>query len=139
MTLYETLIGCVRTLEGISENILSTIKVKQRCPLSPTLFGLFIDELESFIFDATDVEVGGLLHDSRGPLLLFADDIILISHIVTGLQSLVAALDTFSSQQGLEVNLKKTKVMVFNISKATLNSTQILFCGSLIETSSYTY
>lgn len=49
MALYERVLGRVRTGAGWIEEIMSTIGVKQGYPLSPTLFGLYIDELENFI------------------------------------------------------------------------------------------
>jgi hypothetical protein len=52
MTLYETIIGKVRTRTGETEEIQSTIGVKQGCPLSPTFFRLYIDELEERISDS---------------------------------------------------------------------------------------
>ena len=49
MRLYESVLGRLRTVGGMSEFIRSTIGVKQGCSLSPTLFGIDIDELESFL------------------------------------------------------------------------------------------
>lgn len=57
LALYETLSSHIHTLEGLLDSILSTIGVKQSCPLSSTLLGLYIDELESFILENTDLEV----------------------------------------------------------------------------------
>jgi hypothetical protein len=51
MRLYELVLGRLRTVQGISDFIRSTIGVKQGCPLSPTLFGIYIDELESFLHE----------------------------------------------------------------------------------------
>ena len=47
--LYEQVLGRVRCHGGLSEVIASTIGVKQGCPLSPTLFGLYIDEITDYI------------------------------------------------------------------------------------------
>ena len=47
-------------------------------------------------------------------LLLYADDIVLISDSPEGMQRHLVALHTFASASGLSVNLSKTKVMVFN-------------------------
>ena len=43
--LYESVLGKVQSSKGLSEAVANTIKVKQGCPLSPTLFGLYIDEV----------------------------------------------------------------------------------------------
>ena len=47
--LYESVSGKVRSSNGLSEAVASTIGVKQACPLSPTLFGLYIDEVSHYI------------------------------------------------------------------------------------------
>ena len=48
------------------------------------------------------------------PLLLYADDIVLISDSSKEMQCHLDALHTFAHDSGLSVNLGKTKVMVFN-------------------------
>jgi MarR-like DNA-binding transcriptional regulator SgrR of sgrS sRNA len=47
-------------------------------------------------------------------LLLFADDLALTSESKVGLQQQLDALQQFCAEHGLTVNVKKTKVMVFN-------------------------
>jgi hypothetical protein len=47
-------------------------------------------------------------------LLLFADDLALTSELEVGLQQQLDALQQLCAQRGLTVNMKKTKVMVFN-------------------------
>ena len=47
------------------------------------------------------------------PLLLFADDLALFSHSHAGLQAQLDILHAFCKDRGLEVNIAKTKVMVF--------------------------
>jgi hypothetical protein len=49
--LYESILGRLCTAHGLSDFIRSTIGVKQGCPLSPTLFGIYIDELEAFLHE----------------------------------------------------------------------------------------
>ncbi|MCO5611969.1 hypothetical protein L7F22_066229 [Adiantum nelumboides] len=49
MALYRSVIGHVRTPKGISDLVHSTIGVKQGCPLSPTLFGMYVDEVSDYI------------------------------------------------------------------------------------------
>jgi hypothetical protein len=51
MRLYESILGCLGMAYGLSDFIQSTIGLKQGCPLSSTLFGVYIDELESFLHE----------------------------------------------------------------------------------------
>ena len=49
MALYRSVREQVRTPEGLSDVVHSTIGVKQGCPLSPTLFGMYVDEISDYI------------------------------------------------------------------------------------------
>ena len=88
--------------------------VKQGCPLSPTLFGLFIDGLERFLRH-TCPEAGALTSDgTRVPVLGYADDFLLLATSQTELQALVHALEQFCQAVGMELCVPKTKVLVFH-------------------------
>ena len=67
----------MRSSKGLSEAVASTIGVKQGCPLSPTLFGLYIDEVSHYIerFGGSGARLAGIAIQ----ILLYADDIVLIS------------------------------------------------------------
>ena len=47
--LYEFVLGKTRPPNGLLEVVDSTIGVKQGCPLSSTLFGLYIDDVSHYI------------------------------------------------------------------------------------------
>jgi hypothetical protein len=49
--LYEFVLDQLHITHGVSYFIKSTIGVKQGCPLFPKLFGIYMDELESFLHD----------------------------------------------------------------------------------------
>ena len=86
--------------------------VKQGCPLSPTLFGLYVDGLEKHLPETADIDAPTLM-GVMVPLLLYADDLILMSDSASGLQKQLDALASFCEQRQLTVNLSKTKVAVF--------------------------
>ena len=88
--------------------------VRQGCPASPLVFSLFMDRLEEWIargvqdltareWDA--VRVAGMLI----PMLLFADDIVLLGRQPPLVQRLLDILDSFCADSSLNVSLKKTK------------------------------
>ena len=75
--LYEEVKVKTRTSDGISESFRSDIGVKQGCPLSPTLFGLYIDKLEAWLnLEGGD---GVLMGEYVIRFLLYAGDLILIA------------------------------------------------------------
>jgi hypothetical protein len=85
MHLYELVLGRLRIVQGMSYFIKSTIGLKQGCPLSPTLFGVYIDELEAFLHEHIQDSEGCLLHQVLISILLFVDDVVLLASTPEGL------------------------------------------------------
>ena len=86
MRLYEHVEGKFRTPQGFSDPIQSTIGVKQGYPISPTLFGIYIDKLEAFLCDCSLLGDGCYLHQVLISILLFDDDVILLASSSNGFQ-----------------------------------------------------
>ena len=74
--LYRNSIAKFKTNEGWSKNINCNIRVKQGFPLSPTLFGIYIDKLEGCLEKVGCA--GTILAGIVIILLLYADDIVLL-------------------------------------------------------------
>ena len=113
LSMYHSVKACVRTNEGLTSFFNCPIGLKQGCLASPILFSIFINEL------ATEVENSNLRGVQLFPdlaeilLLMFADDLALISDSINGLQRLLNILHTFCVARDLVVNTIKTKVVVF--------------------------
>ena len=113
MNMYKGVKLIVRFGDKLSKEINCPLGVRQGCLLSPLLFSLLITEV------AKKVAAGGragyqLIPGAREIFsLLFADDIVLIAQTPAGLQNQINNLKAASEDIGLEVNLDKTKVMVF--------------------------
>jgi len=90
----------------------STRGVKQGDPLSPLLFGLFIDRVEQWLRDRVP-DAGVSIGQHLIQLLLYADDLTLLAESPGHLQSLLDALQAFCSEYGFEVNVPKCAVVVF--------------------------
>jgi len=111
--IYNSVSSCVRWGSEVSEFFDCPAGLKQGCMLSPLIFSLLINEV------ADKVNISGKHGIQFLPglqeifLLLFADDICLISSTPAGLQNQLDNLEKASTSLGLTVNLKKTKIMVF--------------------------
>ena len=65
------------------------------------------------------------------PLLLYADNLILMSESASGLQKQLDALAGFCEQRQLTVNLSKTKVVVFETRQSDV--CDFVLSGAVVE------
>lgn len=108
---------CIKYGGGLLDPIAATVGVKQGCPLSPLLFGLYIEGLEDHIRTHCP-EAGPMLgtaHQAvRVPLLMYADDAALIATSADQLQTLLNQAEQWCTMYGMNINLAKTEIVVFN-------------------------
>jgi len=116
--------------EGLSARFSCGIGVKQGCPLSPLLFGLYLDRLEKHL-DALDGDNSPQLADIVVKLLLYADDLALMSETPQGLQKQIDALYELCVERQLVINVSKTKVVVFE--KCHSATPKFTYRGTTIE------
>jgi hypothetical protein len=110
--------------------------VKQDCPLSPTLFGIYIDKLEDCLEKSRCV--GPTLTDIVINLLLYVDDIILMARNPHDLENHLIILKDFCSNMGMTIYIDKTKVMIIKSNKITYDT--FIYCNNnLEEVTSYKY
>ena len=85
--------------------------VRQGCNLSPTLFNIYINELATMLEQSS--VPGLMLQDKEVKLLLYADDLVLLSPTAQGLQQGLDLLEKYRQTWALTVNMKKSKIMIF--------------------------
>ena len=105
--------------------------------MSSLLINLFIDDIND-VFDETCDPVLAL----GKPLshLLYADDLVLMSPSQNGLNSCLAKLEAYCHTWQLNVNIKKSKIFIFNPSGRKLVGPHFHFQGKLLEiVQSYCY
>jgi retron-type reverse transcriptase len=99
--------------QGVNGVLLSSIKtkvgVRQRDKLSPLLFNMFINGIVQQV-----KEDGEEMGDLRIPVLLFADDMVLLVDEDEELERMVGKFKEYCEEWRLEVNVSKTKVMVIS-------------------------
>ena len=112
-SIYNEVKCCVRTENAISEFFPCFRGLKQGCKCSPKIFSIVINTLATEIKDKCKHGVQIVPNTPEISVLLFADDIVLFSDTVIGLQNQIDILHVAASRLGLSVNLQKTKVMIF--------------------------
>ena len=134
-SMYDNVKSCIRTPKGITEFFDSTFGVQQGSVLSPLLFNLFIDVigeiLHSGFYSGVYVGLLKLLY------LLFADDLIITSSHVVGLQRQLNKLCVYCKRWKLKVNASKTKIIVFRNGGRLKHYEKWYLDGKQIETVSY--
>jgi hypothetical protein len=85
----------VRIGNRISSAFLAEVGVKQGDNLSPLLFGIFIDQLEMFFSERCGEEEGIIIADNICRVILYADDLAIMSESLSGLQTMLRYLEKF--------------------------------------------
>ena len=101
--------------------------------LSPALFTLFIKEFSELIENNGISGVQFFPEDVQVLILLFADDIALISDTIVGLQRQLHLLRDYCLESKLVVNVVKTKVVVFKNGGRISHHERWYFDGNLLE------
>ena len=111
-SIYSTTTNSIIYNNELSEIFQSNKGVKQGDTLSTTLFNLYINDLpEIFNFEGNNpITIG----DTQISCLIYADNLIIMSTSPLSLQKCITKLEQYCTKWKLEVNLKKTKVMIFN-------------------------
>lgn len=118
----------------MSESFVMETGVKQGCVLSPVLFSLYLNDLPEVL--PGGVRVAG----TTIRILLYADDIVLLSDCPDGLQGMIDTLEGYCATWGLSVNLLKSKVLVFRKCARIASGLKWIYRGQDIEiVNSYTY
>jgi hypothetical protein len=111
--------------------------VKQGCLLSPLLFDIYINSLGEAI-EATlkGVKIG----DQTIPILLYADDVVLLSDNAYDLQYMLDVLHDWCTKWRMTINADKTSVMIFQNNNSPLGNINFTFGNTQLEiVKSYKY
>ena len=136
-TVYTDCFACVNVNNYCTDWFETNYGVRQGDPLSPTLFGLYINDLaESINGCENNINLG----DFKVNILMYADDVALISDSEANLQSMLNKLGEWCKKWRLKVNIGKTNIIHFRTkSQVSTNYSFTLGNKSVKIVSSYKY
>lgn len=112
--IYQKTQSAVWSGTELSEYFETQTGVKQGCLLSPMLFALYLNDLHDHLG-------GGLyVNGVNIRVLMYADDIVMLAEDIESLQKMINNLEEYCQLWGMEVNLAKSEIMIFQ--KAGRNS-----------------
>ena len=111
-SMYTKVNVSVKCQEGYTDRFPVLTGTKQGCNLSPTLFNCYLNDLVPRLDETCASQPS--LSGKKVSCLLYADDLILLSHTPFGLQKLISYMEEYCNKWQLQMNTEKTKVMVLN-------------------------
>lgn len=100
--------------DSFSRTFSSSNGIRQGSIISPILFCVYIDGLVKALRDAND---GCWLGDTYFGVLIYADDITLLSPSVSGLSKMLKVCQLFCETRGVRFNPKKSICMTFTFDR----------------------
>lgn len=105
--LYKNTEAAIWTKDGFTQSFETKSGLKQGCLLSPILFSLFINDFPKCIGSGLQWEGKSI------NCLMFADDIVLLANDPSTLQQMINKVENYCDTWGLNINLEKSKIMIF--------------------------
>ena len=141
--MYAKAKSCVKTHKGYSNFFVSNIGLRQGENLSPVLFSIFLNDLKDFLkinfngLNLIENAVNDLLLDDVERfmnlfILLYADDTAILAESKEEMQKSLQMLEHYCNIWGLQINVQKTKVLIFSRGK-TRNIPKFTFRGEDVE------
>ena len=108
--MYQCIRSKVLLNHEMSESFPYRLGVRQGECLSPCLFAMYVNDLESHLYSA---DGGVTISDFKLMLLLYADDLVIFAETPEALQLQIDKLYNYCQKWKLLINTEKSKIVVF--------------------------
>lgn len=130
--MYQSVKSCIKlNCNTYTDFFDISIGLRQGEIISPIMWALFVEDLELYLQDT--INSGININDICLILLLFADDMVLIGLTPVDLQNTLNNLSIYCDKWGLEVNVLKSKIMVFRKRGGLKRGEQWFYRGDAVE------
>ena len=129
--MYKKNCGQIKLKQGLTDTFPVELGVKQGCVLSPTLFNIYLNDLPNYLMSNSTDPVS-LQNDSLN-CLMYADDLVLLSTTAEGLQKCIDKVKEYCQNWKLNLNVQKTKIIIFNKQGKINKKLRFTFNGNEIE------
>ena len=137
VNMYKDIKSCVNSDGNLSDYFASFNGVRQGENLSPFLFALFINDFEHFLlqYGCKPIEITGpdLQIYLKLLIIMYADDTVLFANSIENLQRCLNGLKQYCDKWKLQVNVDKTKIIIFSNKKVKKENITFSIGGKNIE------
>ena len=131
VNMYANIKSCISYNNNVSDFFNCANGVRQGENLSPFLFSLFLNDLDSYLLSNNIIGLKTISDEIENDLaiflklfvMLYADDTVLLAEDAKDLQNQLNAFSEYCSTWKLKVNVDKTKVMIFGNGRIPRNVT----------------
>lgn len=128
--IYNQTSYCINVNEMLTSWFDTECGVRQGDTLSPTLFGIFINDI---VKEVNALNVGIDLDNEQISILLYADDIALISDTSEGLQQMLTVVDAWSKKWRVKFNAKKSNIVHYRNKKIPKTNATFALGDSILD------
>ena len=128
--LYSHPLACIKVNNNMTEWFEIGSGVRQGDSLSPSLFGLFINDL---ISEIKTLDIGVQVKNELISILAFADDIVILAENEKDLQKMLRHVEMWCKKWRLKVNTDKTNVVHFRKKNTQVTRFNFFFDGTSLK------
>ena len=130
-SMYSDIKTCVKSSGSISQFFENFVGLLQGEVLSPMLFALYVNDLENVFLNEGNMPIE--LNTLSLFNIMYADDMVICAESASELQNMLNTLSNYCIDWGLEVNVEKTKIVVFRNAGRASNEETWSFDGKIIQ------